>query len=114
MIIMRVGTFLGVIANATEMMLERKIKQTRLEKLNLAIGVFFSEVGSKLLAFFSGYNPDLGQMQEQQCSTKNWNDQEFLKLPRNLRTHRYALEIKRPQLSELRSFLLAKSGFLAG
>jgi voltage-gated potassium channel Kch len=48
LIVTGVGTFLGVIANATEMMLSRREKQARMKKLNMVIGVFFSEAGNRL------------------------------------------------------------------
>jgi small-conductance mechanosensitive channel len=44
LIVTGVGTFLGVIANATELMLSRREKLARMKKLNMVIGVFFSEV----------------------------------------------------------------------
>ncbi len=49
-IITGVGTFVGAIANATEFMLVRRDMQVRMNKLNMVIGVFFSEVGLRLLA----------------------------------------------------------------
>lgn len=52
LIITGVGTFLGVIANATEMMLSRRETQARMKKLNMVIGVFFSEVGNRLIHLF--------------------------------------------------------------
>src|SRR4030042_1771690 len=45
LIVMGVGTFLGVIANVTEFALAKRESQSRLEKLNMVIGVFYSEVG---------------------------------------------------------------------
>jgi len=44
--------FLGVIANATEIMLNKRENKTRLEKLNMLIGVFFSGVGTRLWQTF--------------------------------------------------------------
>ena len=39
LIVLGVGTFLGVVANATEMMLSKRETQARMEKLNMVIGV---------------------------------------------------------------------------
>ena len=58
LIVMGVGTFLGVIGNITEIMLAKREFETRMEKLNMVIGVFYSEVGLGLLGDFSGYDPD--------------------------------------------------------
>jgi len=59
LIIFGVGTFLGVVANVAERLITKREKQIRLEKLNMVIGVFFSEVETKLLTLFSNYDPDL-------------------------------------------------------
>jgi len=60
MIITGVGTFLGVIANVTEMMRNRREKELRVQKLNMVSGLFFSEIGTKLLSYISKYDPHLG------------------------------------------------------
>ncbi len=54
LIVTGVGTFLGVIANITEMMLAKREIESRMNKLNMVIGVFFSEVGLQLMAFSPG------------------------------------------------------------
>jgi len=41
LIITGVGTFLGIVANATELMLNKRELQARREKLNVAIELFF-------------------------------------------------------------------------
>ncbi len=40
-------------------LLEDREKRARLEKLNMVIGTFFSEVGTKLLTYLSDFDPDL-------------------------------------------------------
>ncbi|NTV43009.1 MAG: two pore domain potassium channel family protein, partial [Syntrophobacteraceae bacterium] len=44
-----VGTFLGVIANATEILLSRRDEKVRHQKLQMVTGLFFSEMGTRLL-----------------------------------------------------------------
>ena len=43
-------------------LLSQREKKTRLEKLNMVIGVFFSEVGTKLLTYFSDFDPKLDEI----------------------------------------------------
>ena len=57
LIIMGVGTFLGVVANGTELLLDRREKKIRLQKLNMVIGLFFSELGTPLLSHVTRYDP---------------------------------------------------------
>jgi voltage-gated potassium channel len=113
-IVLGVGTFLGVIANSTELMLNRKIKQARIEKLNMVVGVFFSEVGTKLLTMFTGHDPGLEAMQRDLFVTGNWIAQDFLRAGRGLVNYRYKVEMQKFYLKDLRTFLQEKRDFLAG
>jgi len=45
LIVVGVGTFLGVIANITEMILLRRETQSRMRKVNMLLGVFFQRGG---------------------------------------------------------------------
>ena len=113
-IIMGVGSFLGVIANATELMLSRKIKQSRLEKLNMVVGVFFSEVGVRLLSLFARQDPGLQTLQAHLIIAGDWTSHDFLRARKDLRTYAYQVEVPREFLQEARHFLSAKRDFLAG
>jgi hypothetical protein len=112
--IMGVGTFLGVIANATEMMLNRREQQIRLQKLNMIIGVFFSEVGIKLLELFSDFSSNLDKIHSEVIVTKDWNEQDFLTARKHLRNINYRVDIQKGKLGELRGFLLTKRNLLVG
>ena len=45
-------------------LLNMREKRERLEKLNMLIGVFFSEVGTKLLVLFSDSDPNLDKIKQ--------------------------------------------------
>jgi len=86
-------------------MLNRREKQTRLEKLNIVIGVFFSEVGTKLLAYFSDFDPKLDKIRKDLIVTNNWSKQEFVGVSKRLKDYDYGVEIHKVDLEILRSFL---------
>ncbi|MBK5100237.1 MAG: two pore domain potassium channel family protein, partial [Desulfobacteraceae bacterium] len=77
LIICGVGTFLGVVANATEMFMNRREKQIRTQKLHIVIGLFFSEIGTKLLAYFSALDPQLDNIRKDLVVTNEWSEDEF-------------------------------------
>ena len=56
LIVVGVGTFLAVLANATQALLERRQERARKQRINMLIGVFFSEIGTRLLHFFSSFD----------------------------------------------------------
>ena len=111
-IIMGVGTFLGVIANATEMMIHRQENKTRLEKLNVIIGVFFSGVGTRLLADFSGLDPQQEAIRKDLIITKDWSKKNFSGVSKKLPSYGYAIEIDRFDLDNLKAFLIGQRDFL--
>ncbi len=46
-------------------LLSEREKRARLEKLNMVIGAFFSEVGTRLLAYFSDFDPKLDKIRKE-------------------------------------------------
>ena len=93
-------------------MLGEREKRVRLEKLNMVIGVFFSEVGTKLLASFSDFDPQLDKIRRELVITKDWSEQEFSHVSKRLRNYDYTIDIKNVRFKELLSFLVEKTDFL--
>lgn len=112
MIIAGVGTFLGVIANATELMLSRREKKALLEKLNMVIGVFFSEVGTKLIRFCADYDPDFDKVKGELLVTEKWTQTQFLKVSAHLQKMPYKVEVSIVNWPILADFLIGKRDFL--
>lgn len=113
-IVMGVGTFLGVIAGTAEAMLSRREKQERLEKLNMVIGAFFSEVGTPLLRAFADADPNLTGLRQACSITASWGAQDFAALRQRLETHPYAVAIGAIDLPWLKGFLVGERQFLLG
>ena len=113
-IVLGVGTFLGVIANTTELMLSRKLKQTALEKLNMVIGVFFSEVGTKLIEMFIRRDPCQEAISREMRVTSGWRAQDFLKAGKEIRKYTCEVSADRGYLETLKTLLMGKRDFLVG
>ncbi len=111
-IVMGVGTFLGVIASATDMMLNKREKKTRLEKLNMIIGVFFSSLGTKLLGHFSRFDPQLDKVRQDLVVANDWSERDFAKVDQVLTHHGYMVEIQAQDLESLRALLSSQRDFL--
>jgi len=87
-------------------------KRSRLEKLNMVIGAFFSEVGTKLLTYFSDCDPNLENIRKDLLVTNNWSRKEFVKVKGRLKHYDYGVEIQKVDLVYLRSFVLERREFL--
>jgi voltage-gated potassium channel len=112
LIITGVGTFLGVVANVTEIMLARREIEGRMQKLNMVIGVFFSETGIDLLSIFSRYDPDFDVMRPHLLIRGTWSDGDFAKAAKKAVTHHYHVAAKNVDLAELKAFFVARRDFL--
>lgn len=92
--------------------LERREKMARLEKLNMIIGAFFSEVGTKLLNILSEWDPEIAKVQEELFTGKNAEKKKFGAISRYLKQHKYKIDPKDPDWETLRTFLVSKRAFL--
>jgi hypothetical protein len=87
-------------------------KIAMLNKLNMVIGTFFSEVGTRLLRSFSGFDHHFDHIRRNLVVTKDWTDLNFSKVAKDVRSYDYRLDYKRRDLNELKTFLVAKRDFL--
>jgi len=83
-----------------------------LKKLNMVIGAFFSEVGTKLLKYFVVFDADAGSLGAKLIVTGAWTDEKFNSTIRDLKTHRVDMDCTRGDLTELKEFVTARRGFL--
>lgn len=113
LIITGVGTFLGVIANTTELMLSRREKWIRMKKLNMLIGVFFSEVGNRLIRLFVDSDPHAEDIRRGLEINDQWTSRDFQNVREHLKRFPYSIEISKTQLEALKGFLSGQRDFFA-
>jgi len=112
LIVLGVGTFLGVVANATELMLSRREKRLRLEKTHTLIGAFFSEIGTELLSLLSDADADSETIRNELIVTNRWTVQDYGRLRDRLKTYPAGIDIGRLDLGDLSGRLLRVRPFL--
>lgn len=93
-------------------LLSEREKRTRLEKLNMVIGAFFSEVGTHLLTHFSDCDPRLDNIRKELLVSDKWTQEEFNKVSGRLRGYDYSVEIDKIELESFTEFLVGKRDFL--
>ncbi len=93
-------------------LLTRRSRKERLEKLNMVIGTFFSEVGTTLLAEISDCDSGLEGIRKRLLVRDSWQDQEFDDLKVFLEGYHYDIDINKIEIRELTSFLNEKRNFL--
>jgi len=108
LIITGVGTFLGVVVNATEAFIVKREKQQRMEKLRMVMGLFFSEFGTDLLARLARNDPNIEAVREQLLIKAQWSDKEFQGAAAAVKAYPCLCATGKVTLRELREILEQK------
>ena len=95
-----------------DQMLESRERKSRMEKLNMVIGTFFSTLGTPLLAMLSRADPGIGAVRSQLVIGDNWQAGQFIEVKACLDSHACAVAGDRIDLEALRSFLLGSEEFI--
>ena len=93
-------------------LLSAKERRGKVEKMNMVIGAFFSEVGTKLLICLSDWDPQLDTIREQLIVGNNWTRRVFEGINKELRGYSYKVDMAKVNLSHLGQLLCAKKDFL--
>jgi hypothetical protein len=87
-------------------------KRHKLEKLNMIIGSFFSEVGTNLLALISNADPELDSIRKYIIIRNDSTDKDFVDITKYLKNYEYNVDIEKVDLEYLRTFMIEKRNFL--
>ena len=114
LIVMGAATFLGVVANATEILILRREAQNRIRKINMVLGIFFSETGHKLLTLFSSRDRAIDEVRKNLIVASSWTEGHFVTALKIIKGYQGELDAAEIDLKELSIFLKSKRDFLLG
>jgi hypothetical protein len=89
-------------------------KLSMLNKLNMVIGTFFSEVGTTLLKSFAAFDQNIDEIREELLIQGNWTDQRFASVIKRVRGNDFRILTSESDLEALKTFLTGKRDFLLG
>lgn len=112
LIVMGGATFFGVVANGTELMLLKRERQERAKKVNMVMGVFYSEVGNRLLALFTSYDPKTEELSRRLFVNDGWTEIDFQAAQGDVNRHDFPIDLLKVDLVKLRDLLAGKRNFL--
>jgi len=95
-----------------ERLLSRREKRSIVNKLNMVIGTFFSEVGLELLRKFSNFVINSQNLERQLEISPDWEKKDFKKAMAAVQNFPYEIKTDKSSLFEIREFLLSKRSFL--
>jgi len=96
-----VGTFMGVVANATEMLLSRRERAAQLQKLYVVEGIFFSELGVELLLLITAADPSCARLSQELKLKTDWKPADLKHLRHRLESHDYQLDMDQVDLEAM-------------
>jgi hypothetical protein len=92
--------------------LSQREKRSRLDKLNMVIGAFFSETGIQLLGYLSEFDITRKQIGECLAPEANWKREDFISAQKSVEKYECMIGRDDKLLQEMREFLLSNREFL--
>ena len=91
-----------------EKLLSIRETRERLEKLNMVIGVFFSEAGTPLLGAFSGYDRNIDRIRNDLMLSAQETEMQFAAVAERIVKYEYDIDASRINFEALKAFLMPK------
>ncbi|OGD17548.1 MAG: hypothetical protein A2Y69_09535 [Candidatus Aminicenantes bacterium RBG_13_59_9] len=95
-----------------EKLLERREKKSRLNKLNMVVGTFFSELGLELLRSFTAFVKNADTLKSKAAVGLDWTRAQFDQARRATQDFPYEVSAEPARLASLRSYLESKRSFM--
>jgi len=95
-----------------ERLLVQRERQQKLDKMNMVIGAFFSEVGTRLLDSFSRFDASTETICSRLKVRADLGEPDIAAIRRFLKTYDFPVVTARADLEELKTFLVGKRQFL--
>ncbi|MBN1644181.1 MAG: two pore domain potassium channel family protein [Dehalococcoidales bacterium] len=107
-----IGTFLTIVTNLTRLFISRGQERIRRQRLNMIIGVFFSEIGFELMKLLVKYDANVESLCRECVVNTNWTDSDFKRLNTRLQKYEYKITVGPAEMQTLRDFLKSKGEIL--
>lgn len=95
-----------------ERLLHHREKRSLLNKLNMLIGAFYSEVGTDLIKQISSFTANAPEFNRHFLVSPQWSDKDFLNAASHVRSAEQKIDCSRGNLEALKEFLGGKRTFL--
>ena len=93
-------------------LLTQRQQQARLQKLNMVIGAFFSEIGTALPRRFASHDPRIEDLRELLFVRPEWSGKKFAVVRNRVKRHPFGVEVSRADLEMFSGDLHERRDFL--
>jgi voltage-gated potassium channel len=111
-IIIGIGAFLTLLTSLAQWLIQRRQLSLHRHRLNMLIGVFYTEVGNNLLHTFSRFDPNISKLRKDFMVTPQWSAAEFQQLKKRLNAYKHNIDPASLDLEEIRGYLQEKGDLL--
>jgi len=112
LIISGIGIFLTIITNVTQVLIQRGQNRLRTRRLNMIVGVFFTEVGNEMLNMFTKFDPGINDIRKDCLLNQDCSETDFTSLRKKLQWYKCTIDPKLVDLGKLSEFLTQKGDLL--
>ena len=112
LIIIGIGTFLTIVTTVTQMLVQSSQNRVRRRRLNMLIGVFYTEIGNQLLRIVTRFDPEIDNVRQEFMVHNEYTEVEFNQLRRRLRRYDFTVSSEKVDLNILFEFLTEKGDLL--
>jgi len=112
LVVLGVAVFLGVVANATQLLLQRRQERLRMQRIHMLIGIFFSELGNELLHLCVSFDSQIDKLREDIVIDINSVDDSFINLKQKLKSYVYKIDADSVDIEKVKDILVSKGDFV--
>lgn len=87
-------------------------QEALMNKMNMVIGVFFSECGNALIKEYREFDENGGNTKELLSIDMKWTEKDLGSLQKTIRTRQFDIKCSRGDVTRMREFLMSKRDFL--
>ena len=77
-IVIGIGTFLAMVTGLTQVFLQRRQLILNRQRIQMLVGVFFTEAGNELLRILTGFDPHISTVRKEFLVTADWKPEKYL------------------------------------
>ena len=111
-IVIGIGTFFTIVTSLTQTLVTRNRDRLRQQRLQMLVGIFFTEVGNQLLEMLVKFDPDIETIRNECLIDADWASERFAELKKRLQKHEFAASHELIDLEMMRGFLREKGDML--
>jgi len=112
LIVAGVGTFLGVIGNATEIFINREERKKLDRKIHILLGLLFSEIGNKLLGIIQRHDSDINKTKEIFDFGKHYNPKAYRRMLKEINSRKICYKTEDCNFKEMYELISSNKEFL--